>query len=259
MTRSAGRASAAITSPFLRSVELPPERIVAGEFPFTLPIFAKPGFRIDFTQPITFLVGENGTGKSTLLEAIAVQSGFSRGGGARDHRIAAPGDDTLHRSLRLAWRPKAPHGVFFRAESFFDLANYLDREGSRRYGDRDLNAMSHGEAFLGFFQHRFEFDERAIFLLDEPEAALSPTRQMAFLALLHRWHRSGRAQAIIATHAPMILAYPHATILSLDRGEVRAVAYRATEHYRIYRSFLAEPERYLRHLLDDAGDGARDG
>lgn len=106
MAKVAERRNARIAAPFLRSVELLPENIVAGEFPLTLPIFARSRFRIDFTQPITFFVGENGTGKSTLLEAIAVQSGFSRGGGARDHRITAPGDDTLHRALRLGWKPK---------------------------------------------------------------------------------------------------------------------------------------------------------
>jgi len=254
MVDAANRRQAALAAPFLRSVELIREHIVAGEFPYTLPIFAASHFRIDFTLPITFFVGENGSGKSTLLEAIAVQSGFSRGGGARDHRIAAPGDETLHRALRLGWKLKVGAGVFFRAESFFNLASYLDAVGSRRYGDRDLNQMSHGEAFLGFFKHRFETDERTIFLLDEPEAALSPTRQMAFLTLLHQWHRSGRAQAIIATHSPVILAYPHATILSLDGGEVHEIAYQATEHYRTYRAFLADPERYLRHLLDDSED-----
>jgi len=252
MAKSAKAREFGIMAPFLRSAQLLTDRVVASEFPYTLPIFAGGNLRIDFTMPITFLVGENGTGKSTLLEAIAVQCGFSRGGGSQDHRTADVGpEDTLPQALRLAWKPKVGNGVFFRAESFFNLARYLDQTGSRRYGERDLHAMSHGEAFLGFIQHRFETSERAIFLLDEPEAALSPSRQMAFLTLLHRWHRSSRVQAIIVTHSPIILAYPNATILSLDKGVVHEIAYGATEHYLTYRAFLTEPERYLRYLLKE--------
>jgi predicted ATPase len=248
-----------LKAPFLRSVELIAERAVAGEFPFTLPFLGGGDFRLNFTEPITFFVGENGTGKSTLLEAIATQCGFNPEGGGRDHALSSAREpDRLSSALRLGWRPKVGNGFFFRAESFFNLARYLDHTGSRRYGDRDLHQLSHGEAFLGFFQHRVEEDGNGIYILDEPEAALSPTRQLAFLSLLHRWHDVGRIQIIIATHSPILLAYPHATILSLNDGRLEQVAYRNTDPYRVYEAFLAHPDRYLRFLLEKDGEESDD-
>jgi predicted ATPase len=244
-----------------------PERAAPGRFPFTLPFLAGGDFRLDFAQAITFLVGENGTGKSTLLEAIAAHCGFNPQGGGSTHYFSREREDgeeppperVLAGALRLSWKPKVTNGLFFRAESFFNLATYLDEVGSRRYGARELHALSHGEAFFGFLQNRLSEHERNIVLLDEPEAALSPTRQMAFLALLHRWHRAGTVQAIIATHAPMLMAYPEATILSLDGGAIQPVALRETNHFRSFKSFLEAPERYLRRLLDEAEDAERDG
>jgi predicted ATPase len=242
-----------------------PDRTSPGRFPFTLPFLAGGDFRLEFERPITFLVGENGSGKSTLLEAIveaiADHCGFSPHGGHSEHRLShrfrsAEGDaeeqqTALSAALRMAWKPKVANGLFFRAESFFDVARYLDRVGSRQYRGRDLHALSHGESVLAFLDTRVEEDERNIVLLDEPEAALSPERQMALVTLLHRWHRSGRVQAIIATHAPIVMAYPEATILSLDGDEIRPIAFRDTNHYRRLKSFLDAPERYLRRLLED--------
>ena len=146
------------------------------------------------------------------------------------------------------------NGLFFRAESFFNFARHLDQTSSGRYTERDLHQMSHGEAFLGLFANRLGTRTNAIYLLDEPEAALSPARQLAFLRLLHRWQESTRVQAIIATHSPILMAYPHATILSFADGEVRETSYRETEHYRLTSAFLAAPEQYLDHLLDGDED-----
>jgi predicted ATPase len=147
------------------------------------------------------------------------------------------------------------NGLFFRAESFFDFARHLDALSSGRYAERNLHELSHGESFLRLFENRLGTRSNAIYLLDEPEAALSPARQLAFLRLLHRWHLSGRVQAIIATHSPILMAYPHATILSFEDSAVRETGYRETEHYRLTSAFLAAPERTLRHLLaDDDGE-----
>ena len=253
--------TAALSAPFLRSIALLPERAALGRFPFTLPFLAAGAFRLDFEHPITFLVGENGSGKSTLLEAIAAQCGFSPHGGHSEHRLShrfqqpesedGEQEIPLSAALRMAWKPKVTNGLFFRAESFFDVARYLDRVGSRQYRGRNLHSLSHGESVLAFLDGRVEEDERNIVLLDEPEAALSPERQMALLVLLHRWHRSGRVQAVIATHAPIVMAYPEAVILSLDGDTIRPIEFRNTNHYRRLKSFLDAPERYLRRLLED--------
>ena len=254
-------ATAILKAPFLKAIDLLPERASFGRFPFTLPFLAGGDFRLDFDRPITFLVGENGSGKSTLLEAIAEHCRFSPHGGHSEHRLShrfrsvesdeEESEIALSAALRMAWKPKVTNGVFFRAESFFDVARYLDRVGSRQYRGRDLHALSHGESVLAFLDSRVEEDERNIVLLDEPEAALSPERQMALVTLLHRWHRSGLVQAIIATHAPIVMAYPEATILSLDGDEIRPIAFRDTNHYRRLKSFLDAPERYLHRLLED--------
>ena len=257
------RSTAALSAPFLRSMSLLRERVTSGEFPFTLPFLAGGEFRLEFERPVTFLVGENGSGKSTLLEAIAEQCGFSPQGGHSEHRLShrfrRPEDDheeegersSLSRALRMAWKPRVTNGLFFRAESFFGVARYLDREGSRQYRGTNLHGLSHGESVLAFLDTRVEDDERNIVLLDEPEAALSPERQMALVTLLHRWHRSGRVQAIVATHAPIVMAYLGAIILSLDGDTIRPIEFRDTNHYRRLKSFLDAPERYLRRLLDD--------
>jgi len=252
------RPRSALSSPFLRSIELPRDRVTKGEFPFTLPIFTQDEFRIEFERPITLLVGENGSGKSTLLEALAAHCGFHSSGGSRDHvehraeteEDHEPPARVLARALRFGWKPKVTHGFFFRAESFFQVATRLDAFSPGSYGGRELHAQSHGESFLSLFLDRFGNNRNCVYLIDEPEAALSPERQLAFLTLLHRWHRSRRVQAIIATHAPMLMAYPEAAILSLDGGAVEPVAFRDTNHYRRMKSFLDAPERYVRAILD---------
>ena len=242
--------------PFLRSIQTSPEHVVEGRYPFTIPAFRDGiGLRID--SMITMLVGENGSGKSTLLEAVAAHCGFSAEGGTRNTRFqSAPEGDwpDLARALRLSWSPKINTGFFLRAESFFNFATYLDRlaeEDPRSlayYGGKSLHAQSHGESFLALFQNAFE---NGIYLLDEPEAALSPQRQLAFLSILHDLERTGRSQFLIATHSPIILAYPGATLLSLDGSEIRRVEYKDTDHYRITHGFLNNPERYFAHLFEE--------
>jgi len=238
-------------SPFLRRVSIRADRVQAGQHPFSLAIFAE-GMDLVLTAPVTFLVGENGTGKSSLLEAIAWSSGFASRGGAREYRYAEGEDGhALGRALVLAWGQKVRDGFFLRAETFFNFATYLEEADSnfRAYGGRSLHRQSHGEAFLALFNNRFE---DGLYILDEPEAALSPQRQLAFLRILHTLTAPRVAQFIIATHSPMLLAFPGATVLSLDGGRLERVDYRDTEHYLLTKSFLDAPERYFRHLLDDA-------
>ena len=236
--------------PFLRQVCYQPGAAIGSDYPFNLSLFARADFAVDFDRPITILVGENGTGKSTLLEAIARQCGFALHGGNRN-QLTDPGAEVapLADILRLSWLPKVTTGFFLRAETFFNLASNLDamfEEGSA-YGDKRLHHQSHGEAFLALFGHRFQ--GRGIYIMDEPEAALSPSRQLAFLLILRRLEQSGEAQVLIASHSPMLIAYPGTQVLELKAGGIGAVDYRETNHFRLMRRFLDNPEAYFAHLF----------
>ena len=217
------------------------------------------GGALELRKPVTFLVGENGTGKSTLLEAVAAAWGFNPEGGTRNFRFSTEATHSaLWKSLTLTRRGFARDGFFLRAESLYNVATNIDEMdrapslGGRvidSYGGVSLHRQSHGESFLALVENRFGGE--GLYLLDEPEAALSPTRQLSLLALLDEL--AGRAsQFIIATHSPILMALPGAEIFQLDREGVRAVAYRETEHYQITRRFLENPERMLRCLLEKA-------
>jgi predicted ATPase len=236
-------------APFLRGVVTQPECVIPDKHPFNIPAFRK-GIDLRFETNVTLFVGENGSGKSTLLEAIATCCGFGLTGGNRDHSFHAEDQRTaLGRALRLSWLPKVTEGFFMRAESFFNFATYLDQVSSlRAYGGKSLHAQSHGESFMSLFVHRFE---QGVYILDEPEAALSPARQLSFLRVLHDLEKPGHAQFLISTHSPILLAYPGATLLSLDGDSINKVKYEETEHYQITRDFLACPERFLKHLFTD--------
>ena len=246
-----------LRAPFLREITLQDQLVrERGAFPFNLPCFAA-GFEVALREPVTFVLGENGAGKSTLLEAIALGCGFSPLGGSRNQgggymTPIDPNDpdsgtddlpeESLARALRFSWLPKVTKGFFMRAESFFDLTRYL--------ADGDvLHTMSHGEAFLNFMNARFGEHRRAIYILDEPESALSPARQLEFLRLVERWHRSGNVQAIIATHSPILMAYPRAQVLLLDEFGWREAQWRETSHYAIYKRFLNDPEAQIERWL----------
>lgn len=250
MTTGRARDRAIPGSPFLTHITLPRGHSPPESHLGTLPVLEH-GLDLRVQHPVTFLVGENGSGKSTVLEAIAWSVGFGGQGGSRDHQFADTDDGrSLGRQLRLAWRQRVTGGFFLRAETFFNFASHLEQVEStfRAYGGRALNAQSHGEAFLAVFNNRFE---DGLYLLDEPEAALSPQRQLAFLRILHDLSSTGAAQFIIATHSPILLAFPGASILSFDGGHPTQVDYRDTSHFRITREFLEAPERFFRHLLQD--------
>jgi predicted ATPase len=241
-------ASALPGSPFLTRISLNLERVERGRYPFTVPWLVD-DFAMQFPTPVTFLVGENGTGKSTLLEAIAWAVGFSARGGNTERSFTEGADGhALGRALQLAWRQRVSGGFYLRAETFFNFATYLEEVGStfELYGGRSPHEQSHGESFLALFQHRFE---DGLYLLDEPEAALSPQRQLALLRILHQLSAQKIAQFIIATHSPMLLTLPGAHILTLDEGRIEPIMYWETPQYQLTRDFLNDPEHYHAHLF----------
>lgn len=207
-------------------------------------------------MPVTFFVGENGTGKSTILEAIAAKVGFGPEGGNKNIHFTTSrqsnGPGCLADYLTLSWRMKPRHGYFFRAESFFNVANHLDSMESEYsgayepYGGKSLHAQSHGESFMSFFQSRK--GTQGFYIFDEPEAALSPQRQLALLSIINEMCIDRDAQFIIATHSPLLLAYPHATIYSCDSDRLTTIRYTETEHYQITKKFLDDPELYMHYL-----------
>lgn len=218
-------------------------------YPFNMPAIRTLD-RLALHPAVTFFVGENGSGKSTLLEALAIKLRFNAEGGSRNFDFATRETHSdLHEFLQLERSHHFTDGWFLRAESFYNVASQIDELGAAHsYGGQSLHAQSHGEAFLSLLTNRLQGD--GIYLFDEPEAALSPQRQLSVLPLLHRlvYHRS---QLVIATHSPILLAYPHARILEFGEQGIREIAYTDTEHYRVTKDFLNRPERMLELLLGD--------
>jgi len=244
-------------APFLHQIVGLPDKMDRTRHPFNIPAFSR-GIDLTFRSKVTFFVGENGSGKSTLLEALAECCGFNPEGGNRDHHRATFGDRSpLARALRLSWRPKVTEGFFLRAESFYNFATYIDGVSDlRAYGGKSLHEQSHGESFISLFANRFE---QGVYILDEPEAALSPQRQLSFLKIVHDLTTPGHAQFFIATHSPIILSYPGAVLFSLDGNAILETSYRETNHFLITRDFLNSPERFFKHLfapVDDSRDDA---
>ncbi len=238
-----------------------------GEYPFTVPAIQSLTTLHLSPSRLTFFTGENGSGKSTLLEAIALNYGLSLEGGNRNFAFDAdlPQGDTypLARALRLSFRPvRTGEGFFFRAETLWNLATTIDERdrdsagGGRiidSFGGRSLHTRSHGETFMTVLDHKFR--RSGLFLLDEPEAALSPQRQLSFLILLHQTLRDyPDAQFLISSHSPILLGAPNAQILSFDGDAIHPIAYEDTPAFQITRRFLNSPETMLHHLLTDDTD-----
>ena len=239
-------------APYLRRIWLDPSRIDdRAAYPFCLP-FLRDEFDLNFDRSITIIAGENGTGKSTLLEGIAVLAGYDEAGGGKgympvDHSnaIEAMGGK-LSSAFRASWLPKVTNGWFFRAESFFSVARYLD-EVSSPYAD--FLSHSHGEGFMRFFEERCQ--RQGIYIFDEPESALSPARQMEFLKLMRRMDQSGHCQIIMATHSPMLMAYPDARLLRLSKYGLEPVTVKETDHYKVMREFCADPAGFVEAAIEE--------
>jgi len=226
-------------------------------YPFSLPVVRNLGTLV-LHPKVTYIIGENGTGKSTLLEAIAVAWGLNPEGGSRNFGFSTrPSHSDLSDVIRIVKGPSRPRDSFFlRAESFYNLGTEIERLDSEgfgpsvinSYGGISLHEQSHGEAFFATFQERF--GGGGLYILDEPEAALSPFRQMAFLSIMHDLIRQ-KSQFIIATHSPIIMAYPDSAIFVLNEESIDEVSYLETEHYRVARDFLVNPQKSLQELLKD--------
>jgi predicted ATPase len=249
--------NASAADPYVRAVKLRRDKIASfDQYPFSLPI-VRCLDTLELHPAVTFLVGENGSGKSTLLEAVAVAWGFNPEGGTKNFRFQTRGSHSaLHEYLRLIKGARRPRdGFFLRAESFFNLATEIERLDEEpapgppiinAYGGRSLHEQSHGESFLALMMNRF--GGQGFYVLDEPEAALSPSRQLAVLARLHDLVKAG-SQFIIATHSPILMAYPSAWIYEISATELRRVSYEQTEHYVVTKRFLNDSKKQLEALL----------
>jgi predicted ATPase len=245
-----------LPAPYLKRVWVDSDRVPdRAAYPFCLP-YLRDGFDLSFDRAITIIAGENGTGKSTLLEGIAVMAGYDEGGGGKgyhavDHSnaIEVMGGE-LSEALRASWLPKITSGWFFRAESFFSVARYLDEMGrASDYGPPDYLSYSHGEGFLRFFEERCQ--RQGIYIFDEPESALSPSRQIEFLKLMRRMDASQNCQIIMATHSPMLMAYPNARLLRLSKYGLEPVTIEQTDHYKVMREFCADPAGFIEAAIDE--------
>lgn len=247
--------------PFLQHVRVVDERVPDFDvWPFSLPFVR--GLSLAFRRPVTFFVGENGSGKSTLLEGLAQACGLPAAGGGVNElpdRHGPENESTLGRALRCTFRDRPSDRYFFRAEFQAHLASLLDRRRAdpdfngdpyARYGGMSLHARSHGEAFLEILIGRIE---SGLVLMDEPESALSPQRQLTLLARMAEMAGAGASQFVVATHSPILLTFPGAEIVSFDAPSLPTIPFESTSHVRITRGILEHPETYWRHL--GAGEG----
>jgi predicted ATPase len=249
-----------LPAPYLRRVWIEPTLVPDRDaYPFCLPFLAD-DFSLSFDRPITIIVGENGAGKSTLLEGLAVLAGFDEAGGGKGHRpvdhssALEENGGELAVALRASWLPKITNGWFFRAETFFSVARYLDAVGSPT---ADFLSYSHGEGFLRFFEERCQ--RQGLFIFDEPESALSPSRQMEFLKLLYRMDKSQRCQVIMATHSPVLMAYPNSTLLQFTKYGLEPTTLRQTDHYRAMREFFQDPKGFVEAAILEVDLNEREG
>lgn len=244
---------------YVREVKLRREKVTSFEaYPFSLPVVRHLD-ALDLHPAVTFLVGENGSGKSTLLEAIAVAWGFNPEGGTRNFKFGTRASHSvLHEYLRLVKGIRRPRdGFFLRAESLFNVATEIERLDEEpapgppiinSYGFRSLHEQSHGESFFAVMMNRF--GGHGFYVLDEPEAALSPSRQLAMISRIHQLVRAS-SQFVIATHSPILMAYPNSRIYQIGAGGLEPVRLEDTEHYIVARRFLNDPRGQIARLLDE--------
>lgn len=243
---------------YIDTVKLNVPANVRNNYPFNIPCIQNID-KISFHPKVTYLIGENGMGKSTLMEAIAVSLGFNAEGGTKNFNFNTQATHSnLTDYLSISRGPyRMKDGFFLRGESFYNVASQIDKldsEGLGRpikhaYGGKSLHEQSHGESFWSVFMHRFGGD--GLYMLDEPESALSVTRQMAMLVRMNKLVNK-RSQFIIATHSPIILAYPNALIYQLTPAGITKVNYKETDAYQLYKRFLDDPQKMTSMLLDDS-------
>ncbi|MBP2637021.1 MAG: ATPase [Firmicutes bacterium] len=235
---------------YLRSINILQDRIdCPNQYPFSLPVFRNLE-TLEFHPQVTFIIGENGTGKSTLLEAIAIAWGFNPEGGTRNFTFSTRSSHSeLHNYIRLIKGAKKPRdGFFLRAESFYNLATQIDElQVSQYYGGRSLHEQSHGEAFFATFMNKFKGN--GLYVLDEPEAALSPMRQLAMISRINDLVKL-HSQFIIATHSPILIGYPNARIIQISNDDIEVVNYEQTEHYIVMKRFINDRKKMLEVLLE---------
>jgi predicted ATPase len=237
----------------LKSVQFHPKKYPTRErYPFQLPIFHHTK-SIFFDAPVTLFVGENGTGKSTLLQALCRKCGIHIWQDTSRTRFEFnPHEDEFYEYITVEWLDGKVPGSYFGSDTFRHFSQVLDEwaaadPGQLEYfGGRSFMTQSHGQSLMSFFRSRYRI--RGLYIMDEPETALSPRSQLQLLDLLQKMGSGGHAQFIIATHSPILLACPDAVIYSFDGASIRKVHYEETEHYRIYRDFMADRSRYLKDL-----------
>jgi predicted ATPase len=237
----------------LKRVRILPQKFpVHDRYPFNLDIFSRP-LTVDVQGPVTFFVGENGTGKSTLLQAISHRCNIYIWRGQRRARFQYnPHEEQFYRAVEVEWTGEPVTGSFFASEIFNNFAQILDEWAAmdpgllKYFGGESLMVQSHGQSLMSFFKSRFKI--KGLYLLDEPETALSPGSLIDLLKLIKQTSQAGHAQFIVATHSPILLACPGATIYRFSPSALEPVAYEETEHFRIYKSFMLDPEKYLQKI-----------
>jgi len=248
-----------IATHYLRRVQLERDRVPSfNAYPFSLPAIRHLD-SLELHPAVTYIVGENGSGKSTLLEAIAAAWGLNPEGGSRNMNFETRGSHSeLRKFIRLVKGARRPADSFFlRAESYFNLATEIERldaqgVGARiidNYGGKSLHEQSHGESFMALLLNRLVGE--GFYLFDEPEAALSPQRQLSVLTRIHDLVQHN-SQFIIATHSPILMAYPNSTIYNLSANGIEKIDYYQTEHYQVTHDFLVNPQRMLDRLLESS-------
>ena len=248
------RKDSKLPAPFLKRL-LVDEGNLEGRtgYPFDLPWFSSE-FDFSFTKPVTIIVGENGSGKSTLIEAIAALVGYDEAGGGKGYR---PVDHSkafeknggeLSEVMKAQWLPRITNGWFFRAESIYSVARYLDEMALETPSvPPDYLSWSHGEGFIRIFEERFS--RQGLYFLDEPESALSPKRQIELLKLLNKMNETANAQAIVATHSPLLMALPNAQLVEIKGRRLEEVFFEDTSHFKLYREFALDPFGFIEEAL----------
>lgn len=240
---------------YLRNIRI--EKGESDKFPFNLSVFEN-GVNLELSKPITFILGDNGTGKSTFLENIAKSVGLNVYGGGKNNffgEFERKDDMNLSEKIHLTWSQKTIDGFFFRAESFFNFIDYLDKQANEygecvaygSYGGKSFQEQSHGEAFLSLFTNRFN---KGLFILDEPESALSAEKQLSLISVLNELTKNGDCQFIIATHSPILITIPNSELYEINNGLKKLESYKDSKQFNVYKDFISCPEHYLHYLCD---------